>query len=119
MHLHISLPTSIANNASRSETWDKEIIEQVGGGEVRNELWSAPLRNYEIPFPPKNRVTDAMVEAIREVWRVTGGGVHSFDFFDEADEEMVKVRFDNDLVIASLEGPWVRVETVLLKEVRE
>lgn len=118
MHLNIQLPTTIANGATRAELWEKEVITQVGGGEVRNSLWSKPIRTYEIPFPPRQSHDHADVAAVRQIWRLTEGGVHSFNFLDDQDDEIVKVRFDNDLVINSIDGPWVRVETVLLREVR-
>jgi hypothetical protein len=117
MHFAISLPTSIANGAKKREEWEDEVIPLVGGGEVRNELWSRPLRFYELPYPAMVE-TDPVRAAIRNVWRTTGGGTHTFDFYDEEDEELVRVRFDSDLEWAGEQGPFGRPGVIALREDR-
>jgi hypothetical protein len=117
-HFHLSLPSIIANGAAKRSQWEFETVQTVGGKEVRNSLWSSPLRHFEVPMAAC-KVDDADLAEVRNIFVVTEGGVHTFDFYDEEEGETVKVRFDAELVVSGIEGPWVRVETLQLREVRE
>jgi hypothetical protein len=118
MHFHQQLPAVIANGAAKRTEWEFETVTTVGGKEVRNSLWSTPLRRFEVPMAAR-KVDDPNLVAVRDLWNVTEGGLHSFDFYDEEEDETIKVRFDAELVVNFEQGPWVRVDTLQLREVRE
>lgn len=118
MHLTLTIPGGFADGATRRDQWDFETVAQVGGGDVRNQLWTTPLRFYEIPFATC-KSDDPDFIALKELWKATEGGLHSFNLFDDEDGEDVRVRFDGELQTTAVTGPWVRIETIQLREVRD
>lgn len=117
MHIHVSLPTAIENGARRILQWSKEVATTDGGWEVRNSRWSSPLRLYEVGF--NNADIDKADHATVEwIWRQTAGGTHSFNLYDEKSDETVRVRFDADLQFTNTVGPFYRIDTFPLREVR-
>lgn len=117
MHLNVSLPTRIANGASREEELAVDKIRTVGGHEVRNAEWATPLRSWELPFPTMV-ATDADFIAVMELWKTVEGETHSFNFVDELEGESVRVRFEGKLRHSHVEGPYWQIDTLLLVEVR-
>lgn len=118
MHLNISLPDRIAAGATRDLDTSVEIVKQVGGGQVVNELWDSPLRAYELPFP-NMKEDDPDFLAIIQLWRDVGGPAHTFNYFDELDNENVRVRFDGKLRETHVAGPYRSFETIVLQEQRD
>jgi hypothetical protein len=115
MHLNLSLPERIAAGAVRDADGGLEVIRKAGGGTVRNLIWDAPVRSWEVPFPPV-KLTNPDLIAVQELWRATEYGAHTFNYFDDLDGENVRVRIDGKLTISHIEGPYYQVETLVLVE---
>lgn len=115
MHFDLTLTDRIAAGAVRDKDLSLEVVEKIGGGTVRNQLWDEPRRTWELPFPPMQK-DDPDFKATMNLADVTGHGAHTFDFFDELDEEWIKVRFDGKLKASHVAGPWYKIEPVLLVE---
>lgn len=118
MHFEVTLPSAIENGARRSTHWETEIVKTDGGNEVRNSRWSIPLRLWEISFNNAD-LTNADHEAVEDLYNATEGGTHTFNFNDERSGELVKVRFDSELTFTNTVGPFHRIETFTIQEVRE
>lgn len=118
MHFNIQLPTAIMNGSTRSIHWDVEVVKTDGGNEVRNTRWSTPLRSWEIAF--NNAAIDSDNHAaVLQMWHDTEGGTHTFEWEDERTADLVKVRFDDDLTITNTVGPYHKIETFRIVEVRD
>lgn len=115
MHLNLTLPERIANGAVRDADGGLEIVTKASGGTVRNLIWDAPVRSWEVPFPPM-KLTDADLVAVQDLWRSTEYGAHTFNHFDDVDGEMVRVRIDGKLTVSHVTGPYYQVETLILVE---
>lgn len=120
-HLNISLPQQIELGATRRLRWETEVVTTDGGYEVRNSRWSAPLKTYEVSFPPSTR-DDPVYLAVLALYEAAEGGLHSFDFTDWTDETggtVVPVRFDSPLEVTGIAMHLDHIETVTLIEVRQ
>ena len=120
MHLGTHLPPEVELGATRSLRWNTEIVKTDGGYEVRNSRWSAPLRTFEIGFPPSTR-DDDNYNAVIALYAEAEGGLHTFNFRDWTDESgytVVKVRFDSDLEISGLAPHLDQIRGVVLVEVK-
>jgi len=117
MRLNTSLPAAIAAGAARGSDWGVEVTKTDGGHEVRNQRWSRPLRTYDVPFAAM-KSDDADYRAIQALWSATEGGLHSFNHWDDEDEEWVEVRFEAPLRSSHVAGPYYKIETATLIEVR-
>lgn len=116
MHLTRQLPNRFARGDVRSKEKEIEIIRTNGKYEVRNEESEDPLRSYEVPFPPLEE-TDPDFLSVIALWEDTDFGVHSFEHFDRVDGEKVVVRFDGKLQVTHIDGPYYRIDTMVLVEV--
>lgn len=120
MHLTTALPQEIELGATRRLDYATEIVTTDGGREVRNNRWAAPLRVYEINYPPAHR-DDPVYLAILALYEEAAGGLHSFDYhewLDETESTIVPVRFDSPLEITGLAPDIDQVVSLVLKEVR-
>lgn len=119
-HLIASLPQEIELGAVRRLDYGTETVQTDGGYEVRNNRWSAPLRVYEISYPPAHR-DDPVYLAILNLYDEAEGMLHSFDYhewIDETESTIVPVRFDSPLEITGLTPDIDQVVSLVLKEVR-
>jgi uncharacterized protein (TIGR02217 family) len=116
-HLNESLPPEIEIGAVRRIRWGTEIVTTDGGYEVRNNRWATPLRTYDIAFPPANR-DDPIYLAVVALYEAAEGSLHSFDFTDWTDNEVIAVRFDTPLEIVGLATHLDQIENMTLVEVR-
>lgn len=115
MHISEQLPAIIAAGVEREKDLAKEEIELVGGGTVVNELWGAPLRTYTVPFAARG-MTEEIFKGVMRLAEATSYGSHTFDYFDELDNELVRVRFTTKLVTSHVEGDLWRIEPTMLRE---
>lgn len=119
MHIEVTLPNRFRVGAEKTDHWDKEVVTTVGGHELRNTEWDSPLRSFNVSLPAREATHEDFV-AVREIWRLTDGGTHSFNLLDWVDEEVVRVRFDSDLDIQTPKRlQQHRVERFTLREVRD
>jgi hypothetical protein len=118
MHINKSLPSGIEAGARRSLTWDVEIVTTDGGNEVRNSRWETPLRSWEISYN-NAQLTSSDHAAVEQMFYETEGGTHTFNWNDERSGDVVKVRFDADLQFTNTVGPFHKIESFTIKEVRE
>lgn len=117
MHLNMTLPAAIAAGASRGTDWGVRVVSTDGGHEVRNQRWSKPLRTYDVPFATMKN-DDAAYQAVLALWSASEGGLHSFNHWDDDDQEYVEVRFEAPLRSSHVAGPYYKIETLTLIEVR-
>lgn len=115
MHLNLYLPERIARGAARDSESGLEIVRKANGGSVRNLLWDAALRSWEVPFPPMKK-DDVDFIAVKDLWAATEFGAHTFNLFDELDGEVVRVSIDGHLTITHVDGPYYQIETLVLVE---
>lgn len=118
MHYWLSLPTSIEDGAVRTLQQDKEVVLTDGGHEVRNTRWSSPLRSWQIGYN-NAKLDDADHAAVEQMWRDTGGGADTFNFFDEKTGDTARVRFDADFQQTNTVGPFYHIDNFTLREVRD
>lgn len=119
MHLAIQLTENIEIGAVRLLGQDSlEVVTTDGGKEVRNLRAADEARRWEISLPTVDVDGDtADYDALRDMWRQTEKGLHSFLFHDFVDDELVKVRFDSPLQITAPAGHLRHIDTFTLKEV--
>lgn len=84
MHEATRLSKQIELGAIGRDTMDLIITRNDGGFEDINRPWDQFLCEYEITYPLRGR-TDALFLEVRNAFRATGGGEHSFDFWDWRD----------------------------------
>lgn len=116
-HLASTLPSSVEIGAVRRLNWNTQVVTTDSGTEVRNNRWSAPLRTYDVSFPVSRR-DDATYLAVIALYEEAEGSLHSFDFTDWADEEVVAVRFDSPLTTSGIASHLEHIVEVTLVEVR-
>lgn len=117
-HINTTLPRQVELGALRRLRYSTEIVTTDGGHEVRNARWSAPLKTFDISYPPAKR-NDPIYLAVIDLYHESLGGLHTFSFTDWTDETTVKVRFDSDLAIAGIDPRIDHIESLTLVEVRE
>lgn len=119
-HLADFLPQELELGPVQRTDWGIEIVSTDGGYEVRNARWSAPLRTFDISFPPSTRDGEVYREVIR-LYELTMGGLHSFNYrvwTDESGLTIVPIRFDSPLEIEGIAGHLDHIATFAIKEVR-
>lgn len=84
MHISARLSKQIELGAVGRDTMELIITRSDGGFEDINRPWDQYLCEYEITYPLRGR-TDALFLEVRNAFRATGGGEHSFDFWDWRD----------------------------------
>jgi hypothetical protein len=119
MHLPLSLTENVEIGAIRIDAQDSlEVVTTDGGREVRNLRAEDEARRWEISLPTCDTADDtADYDSVRQMWRSTEKGLHSFDFHCFVDDEVVKVRFDSPLQITAPAGHLRHIDTFTLKEV--
>lgn len=117
MHLSSTLPSSVEIGAQRRINWNTEVVQQDSGTEVRNNIWSAPLRTYSVSFPTSKR-DNSVYTSVVALYEEAEGNLHSFDFHDWADNEDVAVRFDGPLATVGVTPDLEHIVEVTLVEVR-
>lgn len=120
-HLNTTLPEEIALGPVQSRDWGIEIVTTDGGHETRNARWDAPLRTFEVGFPPSLR-SGSVYQAVNDLFDQSLGGLYSFDMIDWTDETgstVIRVRFDSPLQIKGLATHLDEIAVFTLKEVRE
>lgn len=85
MFLDIVFPTGISEGAVSGPRFQTDVVIEGGGGEVRNQVWSEPLREYDVARPCKDE-TDR--EDLISFFRVVRGKAYAFKFWDHADHEV-------------------------------
>lgn len=94
-----------------------EIVTTDGGREVRNSRTDEDARRWEISIPTCDIDNDRTAyDSVRQMWTDTERGLHTFDFYDYVDEELIKVRFDSPLQITAPAGHLRHIDTFTLKE---
>lgn len=83
-HISTRLTQNVELDCIRRERDRIEVVESDGGSEVRNARWSQPLLDFEVSFPPSARDNSVFLE-VRNAYRATRGGLHSFRFRDWSD----------------------------------
>jgi hypothetical protein len=119
MHLNVQLTRNIEIGAVRVENQDSlEVITTDGGKEVRNLRAEDEARQWEFSMPTVN-LNDSTTDydALRQMWTDTERGLHTFNFYDFVDEELVKVRFASPLQITAPAPELRHIDTITLKEV--
>lgn len=119
-HHAVRLPEEVELGAVRRLDWGTQVVTTDSGHEVRNARWSAPLRSYDVSFPPARR-DNAIYQAVIDLYEQVEGSLHSFNLVDWTDESgatIVPVRFDSELIITALATHLDHIETVTLVEVR-
>jgi hypothetical protein len=119
MHLNVQLTRNIEIGAVRVENQDSlEVITTDGGKEVRNLRAEDEARQWEFSMPTVN-LNDSTTDydALRQMWTDTERGLHTFNFYDFVDEELVKVRFASPLQITAPSKDLRHIDTITLKEV--
>jgi Conserved hypothetical protein 2217 (DUF2460) len=119
-HLATFLPGEIELGPVQRTDWGIEVVTTDGGYEVRNARWSAPLRTFDISFPPSTRDGE-VYQAVKQLYADSMGGLHSFNYRvwdDESGMTIVPVRFDSPLEIEGMAGHLDHIATFTLKEVR-
>lgn len=119
-HHAVRLPEEVELGAVRRIEWPTEIVSTDSGHEVRNNRHSAPLRAFDVSFPPARR-DDAIYQAVIALYEQMEGGLHSFNLVDWTDESgatIVPVRFDTPLAITGIATHLDHIETITLVEVK-
>lgn len=119
-HLPDFLPEEIELGPHQSTDWGIDITATDGGYEVRNGRWSAPLRRFEIGFPPSTRDGE-VYRAVVDLFERANGMLHSFNFrvwTDETSATIVAVRFDSPLEIEGIAQHLDQIASFALVEVR-
>lgn len=119
-HLPDYLPEELELGPVERTDWNVEIVTTDGGYEVRNARWSAPLRTFEISFPPSTR-DGAVYQAVKDLFDEAMGSLHSFNYrvwTDPTGMTVIPVRFDSPLEIEGIAGHLDHIATFTIKEVR-
>jgi hypothetical protein len=118
-HVDVHLTRNIEIGARREDSMDGlEVVRTDGNQEVRNSRTDFEPRRYEIAGYSCNSDNEDFI-AMRQMWRDTERGLHTFNFYDWIDEEVVKVRFETPMSITSEAGHLFHVDTLTLKECDE
>ena len=118
-HITTSFTRNIEIGARREDSMDGlEIVRTDGNKEVRNARTEFEPRRYEIAGYTCTSDNEDFL-SMRQMWRDTERGLHTFDFYDWVDEETVKVRFETPMSITSEAGHLFHVDTLTLIEVDE
>ena len=118
-HIAAQLTRNIEIGARREDSIDGlEVVTTDGGQEVRNSRADFEPRRYEIAGYTCTIDNEDFV-SMRAMWRDTERGLHTFNFYDWIDQEIVKVRFETPMSITSEAGHLFHIDTLTLKEVDE
>lgn len=107
-HIATRLTENVEIGATRREEDDVEIVRTDGGNEVRNARWSQPLLAFDVSFPMSAR-DDAVFLEVRNAYRATRAGLHSFKFRDWSDYQATLAEFgtgDGTTTVFNLYKPY-------------
>ena len=118
MHIDVHLTRNIEIGATRIENQDGlEVVRTDSLKEVRNSRVDAEPRVWEVALPTCDVDNDtADYDAVRQMWRDTERGLHSFNFYCFVDDEVCKVRFASPLQITAPAGHLRHIDTFQLRE---
>lgn len=119
-HIAERLTGNVEIGAARIHGQDGlEVVTTDGGKEVRNLRAEDEARRWDISIPVVDIESDdtADYDSVREMWRMTERGLHTFDFKCFVDDEIVKVRFASALQITAPAGHLRHIDTFTIKEV--
>lgn len=95
--------------AVKREVWSTEVVTTDGGGEHRNQRWSAPLAEWDVTVPFCKRSSSAYVAATALIF-ATKGSLRTFTFHDPIECEDVEVRILDDTMAFVTNGNLVQIE---------
>lgn len=118
-HVATRLTENIENGAVRIDGQEGlEVVPMDNLKTVRNSRVTEDPRRWEISLPMVDieggDTTD--YDALRQLWRDTERGLHTFDFKCFIDDEVYKVRFETPLQISAPAGHIRHVETLTIVE---
>ena len=120
-HIDESLTRNIEIGAIRIDGQDGlEVVTTDNLKEVRNSRTDVEPRQWQIALPSVSINGDTTdYDAARQMWSVTARGLHTFNFYDHVDDEIVKVRFASPLQITAEAGHLRHIDTFTLRECNE
>jgi hypothetical protein len=115
-HIDVHFTRNIEIGATREDPMDGlEVIETVPGKTVRNATTDTEPRRYEIAGYTCTSDNEDFI-SMRQMWRDTERGLHTFNFHDWIDDETVKVRFVTPMRITSEAGHLFHIDTFTIEE---
>ena len=91
-HIATRLTEHVEIGATRRDVDDIEVVRTDGGAEVRNTRWSQSLLAFDVSFPASTR-DDAVFLEVRNAYRATRAGLHSFKFRDWSEYQATNAEF--------------------------
>jgi hypothetical protein len=118
MHIATQLTQKIEIGAIRVEGQDSlEVQTTDGGKEVRNLRAADEARVWQISLPTYDTAGDLTdFNSVRQMWKDSERGLHTFDFYDYIDDEVVVVRFGSAVQITAPAGHLRHIDTFTIKE---
>lgn len=118
-HVATRLTENIENGAARLENQDGlEVVRKDNLRTVRNSRVEQDPRRWEISLPLvdiEGGDTDDY-DALRQLWRDTERGLHTFDFKCFVDDDVYRVRFESVLQITAPAGHLRHIDTFTIVE---
>lgn len=118
-HVDTHLTDNIEIGAIRIDTQDAlEVVRQDNLLSVRNSRVDQEPPRWEIAFPTvhvEGGTTDDY-EAVKQMWRDTERGLHTFNFRCFVDGLVHKVRFDSEMQTLAPAGHLRKIETLTIVE---
>lgn len=118
-HVATRLTENIELGAIRIEGQDGlEVVRQDNLRTVRNSRVTEDPRRWEVSLPvvdiESGDTTD--YDALRQLWRDTERGLHTFDFKCFVDDDVYKVRFESPLQISAPASHIRHIDTFTIVE---
>lgn len=118
-HVATRLTENIENGAARLENQDGlEVVRKDNLRTVRNSRVEQDPRRWEISLPLVD-IEGGDTEdydALRQLWRDTERGLHTFDFKCFVDDDVYRVRFESVLQITAPAGHLRHIDTFTIVE---
>lgn len=120
-HVNSQLTRNVEIGAVRVDGQDAlEIVTQDNLQEVRNSRVDVEPRRWEIAIPVCHLEDDTTdYDAVRLLWKQTERGLHTFNFYDFVEDEVVKARFASPVQITAPAGHLRHIDTFTIREVQE
>ena len=118
-HIATRLTENIELGAVRVENQDGlEVVRMDNLRTVRNSRVEEEPRRWEVSLPMVNIEggDTADYDALRQLWRDSERGLHTFDFKCFVDDEVYRVRFESALSITAPAGHIRHVDTFTIVE---
>lgn len=118
-HVATRLTENIEIGAVRLENQDGlEVVRKDNLRTVRNSRVEEEPRRWEVSLPmvdtERGETTD--YDAVRQLWKDTERGLHTFDFKCFVDDEVYRVRFESPLSITAPAGHLRHIDTFTIVE---